>query len=363
MFNDQQYIIPSIYKLKINRIYIPISKIFQNIHMMNSLIVNIPSATQRTRFNKKIIQQLTKAFNNEQYLASLSIPVQEQQVSIVPSSSSTQISIEHFMNKKNKTDPTLSSVIQIEQSLSLPLTQPIPHSIINSKPTTNRIFNATNSTYFLHSSEYVSLTPINSSSKKTLELLNTNDDKSFNHVRYYQIGSIFTSTSTFIMHQNEVIAHATASNPFLSDTIFIIIIATLTIIILLFCFGFFCLCRRTTKRNISPSFYGSSYTGLHGHSFTIPIDDDDYHHQQISNHKNDISSSSIQTKPSINHPSLMNDRILLPQTVALHHTAKQKAQISKNKLKKKRVGFCCCTSKKTKSTIVNAQTRIKRNDM
>lgn len=180
--------------------------------------------------------------------------------------------------------------------------------------------------------------------------MNNNDDKSSNHARYYQIGSMFTSTSSLIMHQNEVIAHATVSKPLLSDTIFIIIIATLTIIILLFCLGLFCLCRRTTKRNISPSFDGNSYVGLNEHSFEIPIDD--YQQQQISKYENNIS---IPIKPSI------NDRILLPQTVALHHTAKQKVQMNKNKLKKKRAGFCCCRchSNQTSST----RTRIKRNEI
>jgi len=191
---------------------------------------------------------------------------------------------------------------------------------------------------------------INSSLKKPSQLINNDDDKSSNHVRYYQIGSIFTSTSSLIMHQNEVIAHANASDPFLSDTIFIIIIATLTIIILLFCLGLFCLCRRTTQRNISPSFDGGSYAGLNGHSFEVPFPSDDQH--RISKYENNISSSSIQTRSS------RNDRILLPQTVALHHTAKQKVQISKNKLKKKRVGFCCCCHSKQ-----TPRTRIKRNEM
>jgi hypothetical protein len=169
------------------------------------------------------------------------------------------------------------------------------------------------------------------------------------------------------MHKNEVIAQATRSDPFLSDTIFIILIATLTIIILLFCLGLFCLCRRTTKRNISPSFDGGSYTGLNEHSFDQPIRN---YQQRLSKYENnipyitDISSPSIQTRESINHPSpLMNDRILLPQTVALHHTAKQKAKMSKNKLKKKRIGFCCCNSKQISSTTVNARTRIQRNEI
>jgi hypothetical protein len=236
----------------------------------------------------------------------------------------------------------------------------MPDSIINDKQATNRIFNETNSTPFLHTSQLVTLTPviiqsenflmkttifvfkINSSSKKASQLINNN------HVRYYQIGSIFSSTSSLIMHQNEVIAHANASDPFLSDTIFIIIIATLTIIILLFCLGLFCLCRRTTQRNISPSFDGGSYTELNGHSFQAPFASDDQH--RISKYENNISSSSI------NHP-----RIFLPQTVALHHTAKQKVQLSKNKLKKKRVGFCCCCH--SKQTTANTRTRIKRNEM
>jgi hypothetical protein len=170
------------------------------------------------------------------------------------------------------------------------------------------------------------------------------------------------------MHKNEAIAHATPSDPFLSDTIFIILIATLTIIILLFCLGLFCLCRRTTKRNISPSFDGGSYVGLNEHSFEQPMGN---YQQRISKYENNIpyitniSSPSIQTRTSINHPPpLINDRILLPQTVALHHTAKQRVKINKKKLKKKRVGFCCCNSKQTpSSSTVNARTRMQRNEM
>jgi len=164
------------------------------------------------------------------------------------------------------------------------------------------------------------------------------------------------------MHQNEVIAHATASDPFLSDTIFIILIATLTIIILLFCLGLFCLCRRTTKRNISPSFDGGSYAGLNDHSFEMPIND---YQQRNVKYENDIPSSSIQTRPSINQPILTNDRILLPQSVALHQTAKQKIKMNNKKLKKKRVGFCscCCNSKQTPSRTINARTRIQSNEM
>jgi hypothetical protein len=168
------------------------------------------------------------------------------------------------------------------------------------------------------------------------------------------------------MHQNEVIAHATASDPFLSDTIFIILIAILAIIILLFCLGLFCLCRRTTKRNISPSFDGRSYIGLNGQSFEIPIGN---YQQQMSKYENDIpyinniSSLSTQTRSSINHPTLTNDGILLPQPIVLHHKAKQKVTINKNKLKRKRIGFCCCNSKQTRSTTVNGRTRIKENNI
>ncbi len=188
---------------------------------------------------------------------------------------------------------------------------------------------------------------IDSSQNKTSESID-DDLSSSNHVRFYQIGSIFTSTSTFIMHQNEVIAHATASDPFFSDTIFIILIATLTIIILLFCLGLFCLCRRTTKRNISPSFDDGSYTGLNGQSFPLPIDD---HQQQSSKHENDIPLS-------INQCTLTNEQIPLVKPAVLHQTAKQKLQINNKKLKKKRVGFCCCNPKRTPSTIINARTRI-----
>lgn len=144
------------------------------------------------------------------------------------------------------------------------------------------------------------------------------------------------------MHQNEVIAHATASDPFLSDTIFIIIIATLTIIILLFCLGLFCLCRRTTKRNLSPSFDGGTYAGLYGQSFAMPADD---YQAATGKYENDLSSPS-----PIHHPSsALTDRIPLPQTVALHHTAKQRVQLSKTKLKKKRVGGCCCCCNSTRA--------------
>jgi len=163
------------------------------------------------------------------------------------------------------------------------------------------------------------------------------------------------------MHQNEVIAHATASNSILSDTIFIILITTLTIIILLFCLGLFCLCRRTKQRNISPSFDGGSYAGLNGHSFAIPIDD--HQQQQNSKYENNIPLSSIQTSSLINQPTLTNDRIPLLQPTALHQTIKQKMKINNKKLKKKRIGFCCCNSKQTQLTTVNARTRMINNEM
>jgi hypothetical protein len=155
------------------------------------------------------------------------------------------------------------------------------------------------------------------------------------------------------MHQNQVIdAHANASNPFLSDTIFIILIATLIIIILLFCLGLFCLCRRTTKRNISPSFDDGSYAELNGHSFGIPIDN---YQQQNSKYENNIPL--INELPSMNQPRSTNDQIPLSSTVALHHSTRPKVQINNQKLKKKRAGFCCCNSKRTPSTTVNARTR------
>lgn len=197
---------------------------------------------------------------------------------------------------------------------------------------------------------------IKSLQKKSFKSIDKDLSSSSNHVRDYQIGSLFTSTSTYLMHQNRVIAHVTASNSFLSDTIFIILIATLTIIILLFCLGLFCLCRRTTKRNISPSFDGGSYAAVNGRSFGIPMDNDQ---QRNSKYENNIPlTTDLPSSSSMNRPLSTNDQIPLSSTVALHHTARQKIQINNKKLKKKRVGFCCCNSKRTPSTTVNARTRI-----
>lgn len=165
------------------------------------------------------------------------------------------------------------------------------------------------------------------------------------------------------MHQNKVIAHATTSNPFLSDTIFIILIATLTVIILLFCLGLFCLCRRSTKRNISPSFDGSSYVGLNSHSFTIPIDDHYYPHQQQQQQQQQTSKpyiTDIPLRSSINQATMTNDPNLSIQPAVLHQTLKQKFPMNNKKLKKKRVGFCCCcrqNSKQTQLKTINARTR------
>ncbi|UJR27504.1 hypothetical protein I4U23_008788 [Adineta vaga] len=307
----------------------------------------------------------TSTLNHEQYLSSSSSSSSSSSAAAVRlnnehQSLSTSILTKHIFRNRNQT-VTHSSHQQIEQPLlsssssSSLLSQLIPDSIINGKQATNRIFNERNSTPYSYLSKRIILTPIYFSSRKTSELKTNNEEKSINRTgQYYQIASLFTSTSTFLMHQNEVIAHATASDPFLSDTIFIIIIATLTILILLFCFGLFCLCRRTTKRNISPSFDGGTYSGLYGQSFVVPMDDNQ---QEFSPYEHDVSPSPI------NHPSVLNDRIVLPQTVALHHTAKQKAHISQNKLKKKRAGFCCCNSNRTPSTVVNTQTRIKRNQI
>lgn len=201
---------------------------------------------------------------------------------------------------------------------------------------------------------------INSLQKKISESIDDNPSSS-NNVRYYQIGSIFTSTSTFIMHQNEVIGHTATSNPFLSDTIFIILIATLTVIILLFCLGLFCLCRRSTKRNVSPSFDGSSYdAGLNGHSFAIPIDDPHQQQQQQQQtsrpYITDILSSSNPPRSSINQATMTNDRSPLIQPAVLHQTLKQKLPINNKKIKKKRAGCCCCNSKQASLKTINART-------
>ncbi|CAF4045113.1 unnamed protein product [Rotaria magnacalcarata] len=197
---------------------------------------------------------------------------------------------------------------------------------------------------------------IDSSLKKNSNSIDINDlSSSSNHIRSYQIGSLFTSASTFIMHQNEVIAQTTATDHFLSDTIFIILIAILTIIILLFCLGLFCLCRQTSKRNISPSFDAASYVGLNEHSLEIPIGN---YQQQTSKYENDIPyindvlSSANQKKSSINHPTMINDRISLQQTIDLHNTRKQKTKTNNKKLKKKRIGCCCCSSSDSKKNSV-----------
>ncbi|CAF0804769.1 unnamed protein product [Adineta ricciae] len=312
-----------------------------------NLIDHTPSTVEKTSFNRNSMQssniaslagieQLTNlAFNHEQDRSS--------------SSTIIRTNVEHH-TFENRNQTVHSSLEQPLPSAASPVSQPIPDSIINGKQATNRISNERNSTPYSYISKRIILAPVYSPSNKTSELKPHHDEeKSINRTgQRYQIASLFTSTSTFLMHQNEVIAHATASDPFLSDTIFIIIIATLTILILLFCFGLFCLCRRTTKRNISPSFDGTAYSGLYGQSFVLPDD----HYQQQANlpFEHDISSSSM-----------LNERSLLPQTIALHHTAKQKAQQSQKKLKKKRVGFCCCNSNGTRSTTISGQTRVKRN--
>lgn len=164
------------------------------------------------------------------------------------------------------------------------------------------------------------------------------------------------------MHQNEVIAQTTVSNRSLSDIIFIILIASLTVIILLLCFGLFCLCRRTTKRNVSPSFDGAGYVGLNEHSLEIPYSNYQQHISKSENdipYINDVLSSSIQPKSSINHPSSMiNDRIPLQQTIDLHNRKKTKPK----KLKKKRI-CCCCYCNNTKvasSKKFNERNRLKK---
>ena len=178
---------------------------------------------------------------------------------------------------------------------------------------------------------------------------------SSNRIRYYEIGTLFTSTSTFIMHHNEVMNRTTVSEPFLSDTIFIILIAILTIIILLFCFGLFCLCRRTNKRNISPSFDGATYARLNEHSLEIPIGNIQQRTSQYDNkisYINDTSPLSLQTKSSISHSPLINDRNSLSKAIDLHRTAKYKVRTNEKKLKRKRVNLCCCNSNPTSSARV-----------
>ncbi|CAF4307466.1 unnamed protein product [Rotaria sp. Silwood2] len=356
--------------------------------------INIPLVSQKPRFNREIKSQTNiisssktqsiintidhqkmtiLASNHEQHLLSSSpVIVSKQQLSIVPRNFldeqqllSSKVPIKNLIINTNKTD-TLSSVIHIQQPLSPPLSQLIPDPIINDKQTTKRIFNEKNSIHFTYPFQFNTLTPIDSLFKKKFDSIH-DDLLSSNKIHYYQIGTIFTSTSTFIMHQNEVIAQTTISDRFLSDTIFIILIATLTIIILLFCLGLFCLCRRTNKRNISPSFDDASYIGLNEHSLEIPIGN---YQQQISKYENDISymndipSSSIQTKSFINHPSLINNDI-----ISLHNTIKQKPKINDKKLKKKRLGnysyccYCCKSKQKFSSTKMNERNRMKRNEI
>ena len=183
---------------------------------------------------------------------------------------------------------------------------------------------------------------------------------------------MLTSTSTVLLHHNEALAHvATASEPFLSDTIFIILIATFTILILLFCFGLFCLCRRTTRRNISPSFDGGSYARVNDHSLETPAigsgnNYENDHHPQLGT----MVSSSISGRPSINHHPLSNDGIVFPQTVPLHNHGQQrvKSTATKKKLKKKRLGSragggCCCCRRGSDSARIHARSRMNRTDL
>ena len=196
-----------------------------------------------------------------------------------------------------------------------------------------------------------------------------------NHLRLYPIASALTSTSTLLLQQNSLLAQvngesaaASASKAFLSDTMFIFLIATLTLIILLFCLGLFCLCRRTSKRNLSPSFDGGSYAGLNGQAFDLPTNDyDEEQQQQRQRHSKDDahipflpnrSSSSIPTRTSTNRRLTKNDLISSPQNLALHRTIRTKfPAIKDKKLKKKRTGFCCCKSQARSSVTVNARAR------
>ncbi|CAF4638953.1 unnamed protein product [Rotaria sp. Silwood1] len=332
----------------------------------------IHSSNDEKSLSRKGLEFLSASDHEQHLVLSSPVIVQEQQQSNVPRDFlneqeflSSTVPIEHLIINTNKTD-ILSSVIRIERSLSPSLSQLIPDPIINDKQTTNRIFNQKNSIHFTYPSQFNTIIPIDSSLKKHSNSIHDDLSSSSNNIRYYQIGTIFTSTSTFIMHQNEVIAQTTRSDRFLSDTIFIILIATLTIIILLFCLVLFCLCRRTTKRNISPSFDGACYIGLNEHSLEIPCDNDQ---QRISKYENDLSyindipSSYIQTKSSINHPSLINN-----DRISLHNVIKQKSKINEKNLKRKRLNnccYCCCSNSKTKSssTKINKRNRMKRNEI
>ena len=159
-------------------------------------------------------------------------------------------------------------------------------------------------------------------------------------------------------------AHAApaSTDPMLSETSFIILIATLTILILLFCFGLFCFCRRRTRRNLSPSFDGGTYAGLNEHSLEIPIGPSNYEPDRL--HFADVPSSFQPTAgSSINHHPLTNDAIILPQSVALQRAAQQRMKLNQKKLKKKRLGCCgcCMNSPHSASPTINGRTRMKRN--
>lgn len=73
--------------------------------------------------------------------------------------SSTKIPIEYLIVGTNKAD-IHSSVVRVEQSLTPPLSQPIPDPIINDKQTTNRISNEKNSIRLTYPSQFNTLTPV-----------------------------------------------------------------------------------------------------------------------------------------------------------------------------------------------------------
>lgn len=151
------------------------------------------------------------------------------------------------------------------------------------------------------------------------------------------------------MHKNMIMAHGTRSDSFLSDTIFIILIVTLTIIILLFCLGLLCFCRRSTKHHISPSFDSSSYMKLNRHSV------------EMSKEKAQNNNPLKIHQPFISNPIKIDDKPIRLTTPDLHRTIKQIIPMNDKKLKKKRAGCCCSCCHRTKdrsSMTINARTRI-----
>jgi hypothetical protein len=180
---------------------------------------------------------------------------------------------------------------------------------------------------------------------------------SANYLHHYRITSILTSSHAVFMHDNRTLTRTVTStvNTTLSETSFIILLNTLTILLLLLCIGLFFLCRRHTRRHISPSFDSNSYIDANEHSLNMTIGSSKYELGQFQDDDHRFSSLPIEPISDCRQQqSIVSQSTVIDEKKRSHR---------KVKLKKKRIGHCCCTNtSRSSSRTINGRTRRNNNE-